>query len=80
LPTVAGALGMQLNFIALFKAAPIMTLLLMFGDAVAVIVTPCATAPGVAALASRLLGADADADLTVAAGFRTAAILRCQAG
>ncbi len=32
LPTVAGALaGMQLNFIALFRAAPIMTPLLMFG-------------------------------------------------
>ena len=32
LPTVAGAfVGMQLNFIALFKAAPIMTPLLMFG-------------------------------------------------
>src|SRR5439155_11469782 len=32
LPTIAGALaGMQLNFIALFKAAPIMTPLLMFG-------------------------------------------------
>ena len=32
LPTVAGALlGMSLNFIALFKAAPIMTPLLMFG-------------------------------------------------
>jgi FtsH-binding integral membrane protein len=32
LPTVAGAFaGMQLNFIALFKAAPIMTPLLMFG-------------------------------------------------
>jgi FtsH-binding integral membrane protein len=32
LPTVAGALaGMQLNFIGLFKAAPIMTPLLMFG-------------------------------------------------
>jgi modulator of FtsH protease len=32
LPTVAGAfVGMQLNFIALFRAAPIMTPLLMFG-------------------------------------------------
>jgi len=32
LPTIAGALaGMQFNFIALFKAAPIMTPLLMFG-------------------------------------------------
>jgi modulator of FtsH protease len=32
LPTIAGAwAGMQLNFIALFKAAPIMTPLLMFG-------------------------------------------------
>ncbi|HET7096171.1 MAG TPA: Bax inhibitor-1/YccA family protein [Casimicrobiaceae bacterium] len=32
LPTVAGALaGMQLNFISLFRAAPIMTPLLMFG-------------------------------------------------
>ena len=32
LPTIAGALlGMQLNFIALFKAAPVMTPLLMFG-------------------------------------------------
>jgi len=32
LPTVAGAFaGMQLNFIALFRAAPIMTPLLMFG-------------------------------------------------
>ncbi len=32
LPTIAGALaGMQLNFIGLFKAAPIMTPLLMFG-------------------------------------------------
>jgi FtsH-binding integral membrane protein len=32
LPTVAGALaGMQLNFIALFRAAPVMTPLLMFG-------------------------------------------------
>lgn len=32
LPTVAGAfVGMQMNFIALFRAAPIMTPLLMFG-------------------------------------------------
>ena len=32
LPTIAGAwVGMQLNFIALFAAAPIMTPLLMFG-------------------------------------------------
>lgn len=32
LPTIAGALaGMQFNFIALFKAAPVMTPLLMFG-------------------------------------------------
>src|ERR1700751_5679800 len=32
LPTIAGAwAGMQFNFIALFKAAPIMTPLLMFG-------------------------------------------------
>ena len=32
LPTVAGALvGMSLNFIALVKAAPIMTPLIMFG-------------------------------------------------
>ena len=32
LPTVVGALvGMQMNFIALFKAAPVMTPLLMFG-------------------------------------------------
>ncbi len=76
LPTVAGAFaGMQLNFIALFKAAPIMTPLLMFGAMIAslfVVTRLRDSAWGVPALFgfTFIAGLMLTPILTVAAGFR----------
>ena len=76
LPTVAGAFaGMQLNFIALFKAAPIMTPLLMFGamlGSLFVVTRLRNSAWGVAALFgfTFISGLMLTPILTVAAGFR----------
>lgn len=76
LPTVAGAFaGMQLNFIALFKAAPIMTPLLMFGmmlGSLFVVSRLRNSAWGVAALFgfTFIAGLMLTPILTVAAGFR----------
>jgi FtsH-binding integral membrane protein len=76
LPTVAGALaGMQLNFIALFKAAPVMTPLLMFGAMIGslfVVTRLRDSAWGVPALFgfTFIAGLMLTPILTVAAGFR----------
>jgi len=76
LPTVAGAfVGMQLNFIALFKAAPIMTPLLMFGAMIGslFVVTRLRNSSwGVVALLgfTFIAGLMLTPILTVAAGFR----------
>jgi len=76
LPTIAGALaGMQLNFIALFKAAPIMTPLLMFGVMIGslfVVTRLRDSAWGVLALFgfTFIAGLMLTPILTVAAGFR----------
>jgi len=76
LPTVAGALaGMQLNFIALFKAAPVMTPLLMFGammGSLFVVTRLRDSAWGVPALFgfTFIAGLMLTPILTVAAGFR----------
>jgi FtsH-binding integral membrane protein len=76
LPTIAGALvGMQLNFIALFKAAPIMTPLLMFGvmlGSLFVVTRLRDSAWGVLALFgfTFIAGLMLTPILTVAAGFR----------
>ena len=76
LPTIAGALvGMQLNFIALFKAAPIMTPLLMFGvmlGSLFVVTRLRESAWGVLALFgfTFIAGLMLTPILTVAAGFR----------
>ena len=76
LPTVAGALaGMQLNFISLFKAAPIMTPLLMFGVMIGslfVVTRLRDSAWGVLALFgfTFIAGLMLTPILTVAAGFR----------
>jgi len=76
LPTVAGALvGMQLNFIALFKAAPVMTPLLMFGAMIGslfVVTRLRDSAWGVFALFgfTFIAGLMLTPILTVAAGFR----------
>ena len=76
LPTIAGALlGMQLNFIALFKAAPIMTPLLMFGVMIGslfVVTRLRDSAWGVLALFAFtfIAGLMLTPILTVAAGFR----------
>jgi FtsH-binding integral membrane protein len=76
LPTVAGALaGMQLNFISLFKAAPIMTPLLMFGVMIGslfVVTRLRDSAWGVLALFAFtfIAGLMLTPILTVAAGFR----------
>ena len=76
LPTVAGALaGMQLNFIALFKAAPIMTPLLMFGlmiGSLFVVTRLRNSSWGVLALFgfTFIAGLMLTPILTVAAGFR----------
>jgi FtsH-binding integral membrane protein len=75
LPTIAGAFaGMQLNFIALFKAAPIMTPLLMFGAMLGslwVVTLLRNSAWGVAALFgfTFISGLMLTPILTVAAGF-----------
>ena len=76
LPTVAGAFaGMELNFIALFKAAPIMTPLLMFGAMLGslwIVTLLRNSAWGVAALFgfTFISGLMLTPILTVAAGFR----------
>ena len=76
LPTVAGALaGMQLNFIALFRAAPIMTPLLMFAAMIGslFVVTRLRNSSwGVLALFgfTFIAGLMLTPILTVAAGFR----------
>jgi len=76
LPTVAGAFaGMQFNFIALFKAAPIMTPLLMFGAMIGslfVVTRLRNSAWGVPALFgfTFIAGLMLTPILTVAAGFR----------
>jgi modulator of FtsH protease len=76
LPTVAGALaGMQLNFIALFRAAPIATPLLMFGAMIGslfVVTRLRNSAWGVPALLgfTFIAGLMLTPILTVAAGFR----------
>jgi len=75
-PTVVGALvGMQLNFIALFKAAPVMTPLLMFGvmmGSLFVVTRLRDSAWGVLALLgfTFIAGLMLTPILTVAAGFR----------
>ena len=86
LPTVAGAmLGMSLNFIALFKAAPIMTPLLMFGVMLGslFIVTALRNSVwGVVALLgfTFIAGVMLTPILTVAAGFRNGGQLVALAG
>ena len=76
LPTIAGALaGMQLNFISLFRAAPIMTPLLMFGVMIGslFVVTRLRNSSwGVLALFgfTFIAGLMLTPILTVAAGFR----------
>ena len=76
LPTVVGAFaGMQLNFIALFKAAPIMTPLLMFGAMIGSLFVVTAlrnSAWGVPALFgfTFIAGLMLTPILSVAAGFR----------
>jgi FtsH-binding integral membrane protein len=76
LPTVAGAVaGMQFNFISLFKAAPIMTPLLMFGamlGSLFVVTRLRNSAWGVPALFgfTFIAGLMLTPILTVAAGFR----------
>src|SRR5258705_11712923 len=75
-PTVAGALaGMQFNFIALFRAAPIMTPLLMFAAMIGslfVVTRLRDSAWGVLALFgfTFIAGLMVTPILTVAAGFR----------
>jgi modulator of FtsH protease len=86
LPTVAGALaGMQLNFIALFKAAPIMTPLLMFGvmmGSLFVVTALRNSVWGVVALLgfTFIAGVMLTPILTVAAGFRNGGQLVALAG
>ena len=86
LPTVAGAfVGMQLNFIALFKAAPIMTPLLMFGvmmGSLFVVTALRNSAWGVVALFgfTFIAGLMLTPILTVAAGFRNGGQLVALAG
>jgi FtsH-binding integral membrane protein len=86
LPTIAGALlGMQLNFIALFKAAPIMTPLLMFGVMIGslfVVTRLRDSAWGVLALFgfTFIAGLMLTPILTVAAGFRNGGQLVALAG
>lgn len=76
LPTIAGAVaGMSLNFISLFRAAPIMTPLLMFGVMIGslfVVTRLRESAWGVAALFgfTFIAGLMLTPILTVAAGFR----------
>jgi modulator of FtsH protease len=86
LPTVAGAMvGMSLNFIALFKAAPIMTPLLMFGVMIGSLFVVTAlrnSVWGVAALLgfTFIAGLMLTPILTVAAGFRNGGQLVALAG
>jgi FtsH-binding integral membrane protein len=85
-PTVAGALvGMSLNFIALFKAAPIMTPLLMFGVMIGSLFVVTAlrnSVWGVVALLgfTFIAGVMLTPILTVAAGFRNGGQLVALAG
>jgi FtsH-binding integral membrane protein len=86
LPTVAGAFaGMQLNFIALFKAAPILTPLAMFGvmlGSLFVVTRLRNSAWGVLALFAFtfISGLMLTPILTVAAGFRNGGQLVAVAG
>jgi modulator of FtsH protease len=86
LPTVAGAIaGMSLNFIGLFKAAPIMTPLLMFGVMIGSLFVVTAlrnSAWGVVALLgfTFIAGLMLTPILTVAAGFRNGGQLVALAG
>jgi modulator of FtsH protease len=86
LPTVAGALvGMSINFIALFKAAPIMTPLLMFGvmlGSLFVVTALRNSVWGVVALLAFtfIAGLMLTPILTVAAGFRNGGQLVAIAG
>ena len=86
LPTVAGAMvGMSLNFVALFKAAPIMTPLLMFGVMIGSLFVVTAlrnSAWGVVALLgfTFIAGLMLTPILTVAAGFRNGGQLVALAG
>ena len=86
LPTIAGAwAGMQFNFIALFKAAPIMTPLLMFGAMIGslFVVTRLRNSSwGVLALLgfTFIAGAMLTPILTVAGGFRNGGQLVALAG
>ena len=86
LPTVAGAfVGTSLNFIALFKAAPIMTPLLMFGVMIGSLFVVTAlrnSALGVVALLgfTFIAGVMLTPILTVAAGFRNGGQLVALAG
>ena len=86
LPTVAGALvGMSLNFIALFQAAPIMTPLLMFGVMIGSLFVVTALRDsvwGVVALLgfTFIAGLMLTPILTVAAGFRNGGQLVALAG
>jgi len=86
LPTVAGALaGMSLNFIAVFKAAPIMAPLLMFGvmlGSLFVVTALRNSVWGVVALLgfTFIAGLMLTPILTVAAGFRNGGQLVALAG
>ena len=86
LPTVAGAmLGMSLNFIAVFKAAPIMAPLLMFGvmmGSLFIVTALRNSAWGVVALLgfTFISGVMLTPILTVAAGFRNGGQLVALAG
>ncbi len=86
LPTVVGAwVGMQLNFVALFVAAPIMTPLLMFGAMIGMLFVVTAlrnSAWGVVALLgfTFVAGLMLAPILTVAAGFRNGGQLVALAG
>jgi len=86
LPTVVGALvGMSFNFIALFKAAPIMTPLLMFGvmlGSLFIVTALRESAWGVVALLgfTFIAGLMLTPILTVAAGFRNGGQLVALAG
>ena len=86
LPTVAGAwIGMQMNFVALFKAAPIMTPLLMFGAMLGMLFAVTLlrnSAWGVAALLgfTFVSGVFLTPILSVAAGLRNGGQLVALAG
>ena len=86
LPTIAGAwAGMQFNFIALFKAAPIMTPLLMFGVMIGslfVVTRLRNSAAGIPALFvfTFIAGAMLTPILTVAGQFRNGGQLVALAG